>query len=330
MSGLGLLACFAIAPGVFVSDFGATFGRAAGGDPLTQLLELLLNYYRLLIFDPVVLLGVVGLALVRDARARAMLLGAFAVLALVTLKVRPLGPSFHTAVPLLPLLALGAGVAVDRALRQIFTWAQGWLAHLRIPLTPQMLQSRIGRTFDGRPGGPDAWSVPAPLARLAAALLVFLVVVSPVGMALATDAAGIATSLPTQQSGPLATPADATAVIGFVLAHARSGDLVLASPELAWRFDAPPDAPGLEGADILQTIAQSGRAVAFYPAGLPASHWAYDVALGRARFVVVDALTRQLAQPDSEPSLVAVLAVVERWPIVYTRGQYTVYERPGA
>ena len=45
------------------------------------------------------------------------------VVGLVVLKVRAVDLSFHTAVPLLPLLALGAGVALDAAVRRLYTWA---------------------------------------------------------------------------------------------------------------------------------------------------------------------------------------------------------------
>jgi 4-amino-4-deoxy-L-arabinose transferase-like glycosyltransferase len=349
-TGLGLLvavllACFAAAPGVFLADFATTGGRAAGGNLLAQGIELLLNYYRLLIFDPVVLLGLVGLVLMRDARTRGLLLAAAALLALVTLKVRPLGPSFHTAVPLLPLLALGAGVAFDRALRTLYAWALGWLEALARVEPVRALSGRLTPSF-ARPivatpavaGMPanlpaSARAMPGRLVRLGAVLVVFVAIVSPVGMALATDAAGIATTLPTRQDTTLAPAADAQATISYVLAHARPGELVLASPTLAWAFDAPEDASGhplgLQGADLLQAVAQSGHAVAFYPAALPATRWAYDVSLSRARYVIVDDLVRQLAKPDAEPRLVPVLATVRQWPAVFTRGQFTVYEQPG-
>ena len=73
---------------------------------------LLFNYQRLVTYDAWLLLGIVGLFLIARARQRTLLLGAVALLALAMLKVRTVGPSFHTATPLLPLLALGAGVAL--------------------------------------------------------------------------------------------------------------------------------------------------------------------------------------------------------------------------
>ena len=119
-----------------------------------------------------------------------------------------------------------------------------------------------------------------------AALVVFLAVISPLAIATASDASGLATTLPTRQDAYLATPTGAKAVAAYVLAHSQPGDLVLASPEIAWMFDSPNDATGhqriLHSADILQVLAQSGHAAAFYPANLPQSGWAYRVSLDSA------------------------------------------------
>lgn len=130
----------------------------------------------------------------------------------------------------------------------------------------------------------------------------------------------------------LVQPADAQATIQFTLAHAQRGDLVLASPQMAWAFDQPVDAQGrplgVAGADVVQTVAYEGQAAAFYPAGLPRGRWAYDIAPSAARYVIVDDLLRQLAAPDQLPALAPILKQMERWPVVFRRGQYTVYERP--
>jgi 4-amino-4-deoxy-L-arabinose transferase-like glycosyltransferase len=308
---VGLLACFAAAPGIFIADVTTTFGRAAGGNLIVQGVKLLLNYYRFVSLDAWLLLGIVGLFLV-PASLRGFLLGALAALGLVILKVRDIGLSLHTIVPLLPLLALGMGVALDRALRLLYGWSLGWLGDL------------TGREMS------DPTRMPRPL-RFTAALVVFVAVVSPLGMALAADASGLAGTLATRQDTLLATPSDAQAAARYVFAHARSGDLALASPNIAWMFDQPEGTePATQGADILQTLAQAGKGAAFYPSDLPASRWAYTVSLDSARFVVADDLVRQLAAPGEEPALIPLLHRIESWPAVFRSGQYTVYEQPAA
>ena len=299
----GLLVTLVLAPGVLLADLATTFGRAAGGNPIEQLILLLLNYAQFLSLDAWLLLGVVGLFLA-PARVRGFLLGAAAVLAVVVLKVREIGLSLHTVVPLLPILALGAGIAFDVGLPLLYRWLLAWVD---------------GLFADGEH---------RRFARMLAVVVVFTAIVSPVAMVMATDAAELATTLPTRQDTLLGTPADAQAVAHYVFAHAASGDLVLASPDLAWIFDSPDRSPRTQGADILQTLAQSGLSASFYPAGLPASRWDFTVSLAHARYVVVDNLLRQLAGPGQLPALQPLLQQAESWPRVFSRGQYTVYRQP--
>lgn len=321
---LGMLICLLAAPSVFIADAFSTGGRAAGSNPLIAGILLLVNYERLATYDAWLLLGMVGLFVITRSRSRNTLLGAVALLALVILKVRTVGPSFHTATPLLPLLALGAGVALAAGAGKLFDWADEWLEPLDRWLTRRQAQ-RWGEEAALTQGR-------TTLTRLLTALLVFVVIGAPVAMAGATDVVNLASTLTTPQDALLAKPADARAAIQFTLAHARPGDLVLASPQIAWAFDQPQDAHGrplgIAGADIVQTVAYGGQAAAFYPASLPRDRWAYDISVDQARYVIVDDLLRQLAAPDQLPALSPILARAERWPVVYRRGQYTIYERP--
>jgi hypothetical protein len=300
---LGLLVALVLSPGVLLADLTATLGRAAGGNPLEQVILLLLNYAQFLSLDAWLLLGVVGLFLA-PARVRGFLLGGAALLAVVVLKVREIGLSLHTVVPLLPILALGAGIVFDVGLPLLYRWLLAWVTGVL-------------------PNG-DHRRLP----RVAAALVVFTVLVSPIAMVMAADATGLATTLQTRQDALLGTPADAEAVSHYIFVHAASGDLVLASPNLAWMFDTPDRSPRTRGADILQALAQSGLSASFYPAGLPASRWEYNVSLAHARYVVVDNLLRQLAQPGQLSALRPLLQQAESWPRVFSRGQYAVYQQP--
>lgn len=326
-----LFACLLASPGVFLADVFSTGGRAAGGNPIVAVILLLFNYQRLVTYDAWLLLGLVGVFLVRPARTRNLLLGALALLALVILKVRTIGPSFHTATPLLPLLALGAGVALAAGAGRLFAWAEEWLAPLDRWLDA-LAARRAGLAEVVAEGERRPEEGRTLITRTLTALLVFVVVGSPVALAGASDAVSLAGTLTTPQDSLLATPADAQATIQFTLAHAQRGDLVLASPQMAWAFDQPVDAQGrplgVAGADVVQTVAYEGQAAAFYPAGLPRGRWAYDIAPSAARYVIVDDLLRQLAAPDQLPALAPILKQMERWPVVFRRGQYTVYERP--
>ncbi len=302
---LGLLSCVVLDPGLVLADLATTLTRSAGGNPLTQIVLLLLNYSQFLSADPWLLFGVVGLFLA-PARTRGLLLGAAAVLGLVVLKVRPVGLSLHTTVPLLPLLALGAGTLLELGVSRLHRWLGDWLPPI------------IGERREA-------------LSRMCGTLIVFVAVISPVAMVLVTDIVQLETNtFSTRQDAILGTPADAEAVSSYIFSHSHNGDLVLASPEIAWIFDSPDRTPHTHGADIIQALAQTGEGAAFYPSGLPSWRWTYPVSLADARYVVVDNLLRQLDQPNQLPTLVPVLEKAEKWRLVFSRGQYAVYEQPGA
>jgi 4-amino-4-deoxy-L-arabinose transferase-like glycosyltransferase len=310
---LGLLVGLIAAPGVFGADLLDTFRRASGGSPALALVLALVNYYRFVTLDVWIALGVFGLFLVPERRARLLLWLYAGIMGAVVVWVREIGPSLHTTVPLIPLLALGAGLAIHLGLRRLFAWV-------------------AGPTTGPAAGGFAGWRGVRPRALLAA-LVLFVVIVSPLAVALAGDAAGLASTFPTRNEVAIATaPAEAQAAARFVLARARTGDLTLGSPQVVWLLDQPEGATSaprpIYGADLLQTVAYQGRAAAFYPAGLPRARWAYDVSLIRARYVIVDDLIRQLATPDQVAGLIPVLATVRAWPVVYHHGEYTIYERP--
>jgi 4-amino-4-deoxy-L-arabinose transferase-like glycosyltransferase len=344
----GMLACFAVAPAVFGPDLLDTFARASGTSLALSAINLLVNYFRLVTLDVWVLLGIVGLFLVGSRRARVLLLATTSMLALVVLKVRDVGPSFHTAVPLLPFLALGTGVALDAAIRHLYAWILSLMPHAAPP-DADAYTGPSQPAFPSRSSStltpdlfrlPDVWHALDRRAVLQrgrnalAALAVFVVVVSPLAIALAGDVAGLASTLPTRQDAILASPADAQAVAEYVLAHAAPGDLTLGSPQVVWMLDQPDDASGhprsIYAADMLQALAYQGQAAAFYPAGLPAYRWAFPVSLAHARFVILDTMLVRLSAPNEVPGLAAMLATVRAWPVVYRRGDFTVYANPSA
>jgi hypothetical protein len=305
---LGLVVGLVAAPGVFGADLLDTFSRASGGSPALALVLALVNEYRLLTLDVWITLGVIGLFLIPEGRARLLLWLYGGLMGGVVIWVREIGPSLHTTVPLIPLLALGGGLAIHLGVRRLFAWVGGPAA------------------------GGATWRGVRPRALLAA-LVLFVVIASPVAVALAGDAAGLAGTFPTRNDAVITTrPGEAQAAARFILARARPGDLTLGSPQVVWMLDQPEDARGasrpIYAADLLQTVAYQGSAAAFYPAGLPRGRWAYEVSLGRARYVIVDNLIRRLATPDQVAGLIPLLTTVDTWPVVYHHGEYTIYERP--
>ena len=312
---LAALALLATTPTTFLSDLAATASRAAGGNLIIQALNVIINFQHLLSLDSWIILGFIGLWFIRDARLRGLIFAALALLLIAILKVRDLNPYFHSGVPLLPWFGLGAGLAIDRGITTLYTWLNSWWEALFVKLAPGARWLAKGKRFS-------------------VALLLFLALISPLGITIAADAAGVANGLHTRIDASLANhPDDAQRAVAYILAHAQAGDVVLCSPQLAWMLDDPEDASGHEtgilATEPLQGVAYSGQAIAFYPANLAQSRFAFDPSAVHARFAIVDDFWRALAAPDQAPQVRPALLLVESWPVVYRVGEYTVYEQGG-
>ncbi|HVA92164.1 MAG TPA: glycosyltransferase family 39 protein [Chloroflexota bacterium] len=165
------------------------------GDILARLTDL----FR---FDPLVVLGLCGLALVAHGRPRKVIVGLAIGLTGLVLEVRDPAPVFRAAEPLLPLAGLGMGALV--------------LA----------LMDLIGRMVggNGRRG-----------ARAALAALVLLVplggtlVLTDLGSIRGGFATGLKPTLPR-------SAAEARRMAAWVNARVRPTDLVIAMPGISWLF----------------------------------------------------------------------------------------------
>jgi hypothetical protein len=268
-------------PAAFAFDLRFTLGRLGALSPAAQAANIGHNLATLAAQDGVLALGLLGLFALRPARLAGLaLLFGLVPLVLLGRTTALYSLSYYYLVPLLPFAALGAA-ALLRALL-------GWAAP---PLAP---------------------------AALRAALWAFLAVLGlgMLGLELGQVRAGFATAI----DPFLLAPADARAAAAFVAARRAPGDLVLASPGLAWLL------PG-ETADFQMALAYTGSPTPHVPADLPRERYRFDPSPGRARFVVVDPLWRNWGR-FNVAGLPRLLAEVEQWPVAFQSGEITVYARP--
>jgi hypothetical protein len=249
----------------------------------------LYNLADLMRVDPAIPIGLAGLALIPHRSTRRLVLGLLAAMLLIILKVRDPNPLFRTAEPLLPLVCLGVGMV----------GATIWAGLDRI----------AGRIERMREGG--RW------AKTFAALLIVLAAVAAAGDDVHAATTRIQT--PIERLLPRST-ADAQSMANWLNARLHPDDVVLAMPQVSWLFHA-------RTAELLQAVAITGRASAFYPAGIPRRRWVYDVHLAAARYLVVDTFTRiWISQNSAERALVR--RAEHTWRLVYAYGEYQVYENP--
>jgi 4-amino-4-deoxy-L-arabinose transferase-like glycosyltransferase len=272
-----------------VFDVAQTAGRVTGGTLLFQMQMWLYNLADLMRVDPAIPIGLAGLALIPHRSTRRLVLGLLAVMLLIILKVRDPNPLFRTAEPLLPLVCLGLGMV----------GATVWAGLDRI----------AGRIERVRERGPWAKTFPA------------LLIVLAVGAAAGDDVRAATTRIQTPIKRLLpGSTADAQAMAGWLNARLHPGDVVLAMPQVSWLFHA-------RTAELLQAVAITGQASAFYPAGIPRRRWVYDVHLAAARYLVVDTFTGIWITQNS-PERALVRQAERTWRLVYAHGEYQVYENP--
>jgi len=180
-----------------------------------------------------------------------------------------------------------------------------------LPLICLGLGAVLARAWEAAAAARDRRARPLAATLCGLALLVAAV----------ADGADALTTLPTAIPGLLPrSTAGATRMAARVNLCLRPDDLVLAMPQISWLFHA-------RTAEVLQAVAVTGQASAFYPAGLSPSRWVYDPHLVAARYLVVDDFTRAwIGQQALERAIVQKAETT--WRRVYRQGEYTVYENP--
>lgn len=163
------------------------------------------------------------------------------------------------------------------------------------------------------------WGFSAPRRPLAAAVLALGLGMPMLAADLQGARAGFATPLaPTLPQ----SATEARRMAEWVNARSAPTDLAIVMPTVAWLFRC-------RTADLLQAAAIDGHAAGFYPAGLDPARFVYDTRPAAARYLVVDAFTRLwIADPGAWHERALVAAARRRWPVVYRRGEYTIYANP--
>lgn len=270
-------------PHAFYFDWQFTLFRLNSLSLPRQASVLAENYTILLAQDSWLAVGLVGLFLLRPLAWRRLCLLLFFVPLLVLGRTTALhGLSFYYLIPFLPLVALGMAA--------VFRYG--------VP--------HITQTVGLSPG--------------AAAVATLLILATPLVTTTLLTAARVQGTFGTAVDPFLINGADARAAAGFINAHLQPGDVVIASPAVAWLVQG-------NTADFQQAIAATGQATPHLPGDIPPDRFAFDPTYIRARFVVVDNLWHNWAA-FNVPGVGEMMWVVGRWPLLYDADEIKVYENP--
>lgn len=288
------------APQAFWFDVRFTLSRL--DKPLLEQLRVLaLNYTTLVFQDGWIALGAVGLFTLRPMRLQRLSLSLF------WLPIVVLGRSaalfslgFYYVIPLLPFVTLGVAALIERGVPQVVEMAQA----AGLPLV---------RRWGWR------W-LPDRLLAVTLGLVVILVLIAPFLSSAVMTAGQIGSRLSMHIDPFLINPGDARQVARFVEGRLRPGDVVVASPGLAWLLSA-------NVADFSMSLAAAGQGTALLPANIPPDRFAFDPRFTRARFVIVDNLWRNWGVWTIAGAADA-LEDVEAWSRLFQAGEIEVYCNP--
>ncbi|MBN2004559.1 MAG: glycosyltransferase family 39 protein [Anaerolineae bacterium] len=285
-------------------DLGYTLSRMAAPALWDQAARLALNYTILISQDHWTALALAGMFGLRSLRARALSLACFLLpVAFLGRSLALYNLSFYYMIPLFPFIALGMASALK----------------MGVPYVAQALRD-LAVVFCAR--WPDRVVRLVPIAVWG---ILAAVVMLPFATSLVWTWKQTREGFSTVIDPFVLDPPAARQAADFVNAHVAAaqtipGDLVIASPALAWMIRS-------DVADFQMAAAFNGQATPHFPAGVPPDRWAFDPSYGRARFIIVDNLWYNWAVMNV-PGVPEILGEMEAWSRVFATGQVTVYCNP--
>ncbi len=306
--GVYSIVMLANAPQAFSFDLRFTLSRLGALSPLAQVKTLALNYTVLVTQDFWIALGIVGLFLLRPTSLQRLSLLLFLLPIVVLGRAAALfSLSSYYMIPLLPFVSLGMAVVIERGAPHAWRAVRGGLLALFVG-------------WGWRPQRPTGQRLRDKSMSLGANLIVFLLIATPFLTSTLSTAGQVRGRFSTQIDPFLIDPGDARQASEFVNGQVNPGDVVIASPAVAWLIRA-------NVADFQMAVAATGRETAMLPGDVPVERFAFDPRYTQARFVVVDNLWRNWAVWDIA-GVAEMLRQVEDWPLVFEVGGIGVYANP--
>lgn len=287
-------------PNAFLYDLRFVLFRVSNLSLFDQVQNVALNYTTLIAQDGWMLAGVLGIFLLHPTRLRLITIVCFFLpLIFIGRTVALYSLSLYYMIPLLPLIALGVAALVYYG--TIYLWQM-----FREDFQSSIEQIRL----------PERWQ--RSIQSVIAVSLIIALVVTPFVISLSLTINNVRNGFPTAIDPFLIRVSDAIQVAQFINTHARSDDLVIASPAIAWQFQT-------RTADFQMAIAATGRATPHFPADIPTPRFVFDPRFEHARYVVIDNLWLNWGAVNV-PGVSEMMRKVETWPLVFESGAIRVYE----
>lgn len=273
--------------------------RNMGSSFQLSLIKILLNLNELLRSESWILVGIIGLFLIKDNLFRNILLIAVGLtLILVTRIITPVGVGLHYLLHLFPLFALGLATFLLKSydyIKNIFTGQ----------LSP--INSRFPR-------------VATFLSMLTSSGIVFNSLVWMFLVAFSMTHYGTNLLFIDPNNLYLADPQAAGRVRAYVNANITSNDLVIGSPVLVWGLST------MHRADFMTVLANTKERQQNY-LNVDDSRFVFNHSIENVKYVILDPLAEEFA-PKVLSGMDNILIEIYTWPEVYEAGEIKVYLNP--
>jgi hypothetical protein len=267
-----------------------------------------LNYAALMIWDAWMAPAMIGLLVLRPVRWRRLsLLFFLSPLIILGRSVGLAGFGIYYLIPLFPFVALGMASLLIHGAPLVLNMTRDGLEDLfqswrfqPVRNSGKWLQKRIF----GFVGG----------------VSIFLVLTAPFLTSTLLITYQVRDGFRNSIESVSIDPGDAREVIALVNKVSGPDDLIIASPAIAWAFQA-------HTTDFQLALAAEGNKTEHFPADIPRDRFAFDARFDTASFVVIDRIWRNWAIL-AMPELSDKIRQVESWPIIMKRGEFEIYRNP--
>jgi len=304
--GIYSLIMFTLSPQAFWFDIHFTLFLINHLSWVDQWRTLINNSTVLMTQNSWIVLGVIGLFLLSQKQARALLL-LIVLFQIIVLgrKVALYNLSFYYLIPVLPLISIGVAVFIKHSLHYgqqqltemfetlLARWTQ--LIKYNIPLQRYLISGGSG-------------------------LLLTWLIITPLISITLTNVHRIQHGYPTEIDPFLLNPEHTQQAAEFINHHLQTETTVIASPGLAWLIQG-------KVADFQMSAAYTGQRTVHLPPNLPPDRFAFNPHYQQATFVVVDNLWHNWAVWNIA-GVSDMLTTLNSWPIVFEAGEIIIYQNP--
>ena len=295
-------------PQAFIFDLAFTMTRVGSIPLLGQLPVAALDFAAVAHWDAWALLAVIGMLVMGSSRIGRMVV-LFYLLTFIMIggKTIVVGLGYYYISPIFPFVATGiAGLVIFLTQRVFVVFSTGIVD----------LYHRLG----WKPENPMMVKLTNFLVVILICLALFIFVLSPYLVSMAQMVTQASQGIQTSNNWAMVDPNGARQVAAYINRKVHPGDLVIASPAIAWMFHT-------DVTDFQQVVAAKGIATIHLPSNIPANRFAFSVDEKKARFVVIDRIWRNWASVEM-PAVKDLMEEVEKWRVVFSLGEFTVYENP--